>query len=415
VVFALSPNGVDVAIGTDTGDLALRSVVDATVREDVPELHSGLVRGLAFTPDGATVVSHAVDEGVLHLTSTTDWTTQEVGMPWQTNTFALSPDGETALFGPHGLMARPLRPDVDDGEGGCAAGQCATLVPRIERTEVQFSNDGLLIAIAHDAAAWVWDTDTGATVGRYPTSNTTRTVAISPDGAQIVVGNQVIDRVSSEVLGTINARFHAVFSEDGSRIGTDMGPTTIGFWDAETFTELTSFNGLPNGGAIHGHVLSVDMLGDGEILAGAALTSVLVLHADGTTARFDAGERVTHVALHPDGESIMAATGRTRILSWDLDDPEAVTELGPESANTVTISPDGEVLVTSYAEGEWLLVESETGTPLQRLPWPTAGNIDLRRVRPGQEYTPAIARFSPDGDRIATGTGDGMVQIWCRE
>jgi WD40 repeat protein len=139
------------------------------------------------------------------------------------------------------------------------------------------------------------------------------------------------------------------------------------------------------------------------------------LHADGTTARFDAGATVTHVALHPDGESIMAATGQTRILSWDLDDPEAVTELGPESANTVTISPDGEVLVTSYAEGEWLLVESETGTPLQRLPWPTAGNTDLRRVRPGLEYTPAIARFSPDGDRIATGTGDGMVQIWCRE
>jgi WD40 repeat protein len=258
----------------------------------------------------------------------------------------------------------------------------------------------------------VWNTATGEVLDRFQTGATTRAVAISPDGRRVVVGDRVIDRETGNEMGTIDTRFHAVFSGDGTRIGSDVGTTAIGLWDAEAMVDVESFDWAPRTASFT-QVLSIDVSFDGEQVAGAGRNSVFVLQADGRTSRFHAEETVTHVALHPDGQSVLAIAGDDQVLSWRLDDPETVTRLGPESANTLAISPDGTLLVAQLADGEWRLVDAETGADVQRLPWPTMGRIDSRAL--GQVgYTPAIARFGADGNQIATASGDGMVQLWCR-
>jgi len=111
------------------------------------------------------------------------------------------------------------------------------------------------------------------------------------------------------------------------------------------------------------------------------------------------GDRVTRVALSPDG-SKAASIGHDGLLKlWDIGSGETIATYASEAAE---FSLDGRVLATTGAGEEVtsiILRDVESGDRLRVL---SGGHI--RRVT-------ALA-FSPGGRRLASGGSDGLVTVW---
>ena len=73
----------------------------------------------------------------------------------------------------------------------------------------------------------------------------------------------------------------------------------------------------------------------------------------------------------------------------------------------------GAFSVLAYADGEWQIFETGGSTKVEGLPWPTHGGIDPDN-QIGGAFTPPQAHFSGDNRYLVTASGDGMLQIWCR-
>ncbi len=421
LVFALSDDGETLAVGVEVGDLTIIPLADPAAARTTSMERSDPILELAFTPDGGTVASRAyfstrVQAGFnpITLTDLADLRSKSGSSPRGSGRFVISPDGQSVVYGSEGLLVRPLHPDADDDEDGCGAGRCSTLVPRIKNTRVQLSDEGLLIAIGQDDAAWLWNMETGERLERYPLTLGANTVAISPDGERIVAGGQLIERETDVELGRLRARRHAVFSRDRTRLGTDVSPTAIKRWDLDLLPAGEIFDWAPRS-VVGSAVTSLDISDDGSLLAAADRKTVYVIDAEGRVSPYRAESPISQAVLHPNGESVFAVTGVDRVLSWRFEDAAEPLLLGPEAANTLALSPVGDVMVVQFSEAGWLLVDPATGETVQRLPWINVDPFAASARRVGAGDRRPIARFTGDGDRLATASGDGVVQLWCRD
>jgi len=118
-------------------------------------------------------------------------------------------------------------------------------------------------------------------------------------------------------------------------------------------------------------------------------------------------DAVNAVALSPD-ETTIASGGADRVFRlWNAESRELVFT-SPEQEmplTSITYSPDGELLAS--ATGDW-----------QK--WQQPGEVKLWKASSGEERASLeghatqvnVAVFSPDGSQLATGTGDALLHIW---
>jgi WD40 repeat protein len=374
--------------------------------------HAGPVRGIALSPDGATLASVG-DDGTVRL-----W---DVGKRTQLGQPLLGHIGsvDAVAFSPNGAMVASGGDDgtvrLWDVRAGKPLGQ-----PLIGHagpvTGVAFSPDGTMLASAgDDGTVRLWDVRTHKQLGRSLTGHKGNVlgVAFSPDGAEVASAGldktvrlwnvSTHQQLGQPLLGHEGPVVSVAFSPDGATLASAGYDNAVRLWDVATHHSLGVLRaqaGPP--------VYAVAFAPDGATLASA--------NNDGTVRLWDVH---THRQL---GEPLYGHTGPVRAVAfgnndatvasgsddgtvrlWDWrNDPDRRLYGHRGAVESVAFSPDGATLASAGFDGTVLLWGVRTGKQLgQRL-----------RPRVGRTYPVRGIAFSPDGATLASAGNDGTVRLW---
>ena len=119
---------------------------------------------------------------------------------------------------------------------------------------------------------------------------------------------------------------------------------------------------------------------------------------EGATARLGKG-RITEIAYSPDGTRL-AVAGSIGIWLYDAQTDEALDLLTGHTSvvTSVSFSPDGNTLASGSGDNTVRLWDANTGSPLRTLT--------------GHTSWVSSVSFSPDGNTLASGSWDNTVRLW---
>jgi WD40 repeat protein len=333
--------------------------------------HTARVRHALFSPDGTRIVTTSDDQtvrlweaGTGRALRTLDWLRHQVRP---------------------GVIRPPNRPVLS------------------EVKRVAFSADGKrLLTVDSSYAARVWDTSTGKEVAVF--RGMVDHARLSHDGERVLtwvssaqfryllVRDVATGKEVARCVGHEDGITAAEFSPDGRTIVSGSYDRTVRLWDATTGQQRA---------VLRGHQERVDDVcfsPDGEWIASAS---------DDRTARLwrtaSVKERATRrgldsqlVRVSPDGERVLAPSGRTAVGVWDVRTGKQLVDqtgyLLPGGA-----SPDGRLLLLA------------AGTAVRVV---DAGTGKDQAVLRGHEKAVGRAVFSGDSKRVVTASNDGTARVW---
>ncbi len=295
---------------------------------------------------------------------------------------------------------------------------------------VEFSPDGSqLVSGSWDETVRFWNVSTAEEVRRL-TWHTDRVnaVAFSPDGMLLASGSRDntirLWNVSTEteernLIGDTNG--YSVnsldFSPDGTLLASGLGrrlhyfwktDLTIRLWDLPTGLELSSFSAPAD------RVNSVAFSPDGMLLGSGSWDSIIRLW-DVSTAeevdRFIGHTSAIHsVAFSSDGTLLASASEDHTVRLWGVHTGvEEQNFIGhTDQVNSVAFSPKGDLLASGAGSPNSSSAESSDYTV--RL-WEVSTGEEVLRFT-GHDVWVNTVVFSPDGNLLASGSGDHTVRIW---
>jgi WD40 repeat protein len=363
--------------------------------------HRGLVRSLAFSPDGAVLAS-----------GSDDWTVRLWSVASGQEIIRLQRHKARVrgvAFSPIGML---LASGSDDGTvqlWEVADGrEHLRLQGHAKRVQsVAFSPDGMLLASGcSDGTVRVWTTASGHELKCLQGHlGGVRSVAFSPDGMLLASGSddwtvRLWAAADGKSLMRLEAHASAVkqvaFSPDGSLLATGSRDHTVQLWDLTSGDRLTQLR--------HGdEVDSLAFSSDGSLLAstsGEQFVRLWDLTSGRETLRLQGHEGwVRSVAFSPDGTRLASTSKDGMVQLWNVAGGQEVMRLqGHQSWNgSVTFSPDG----TRLASGSWEAVQL----------WDVASGQEALRLQSAPGLVSSVA-FSPDGTRLASGSASGAVRLY---
>jgi WD40 repeat protein/transcriptional regulator with XRE-family HTH domain len=326
-----------------------------------------------------------------------------------------------------------------------------------------FSPDGDLLAAAGSGRTIsLWDVSKPAHPVRLGApltgpANTIYTLAFSPDGKILAAGSaddtvrlwNVSNPADPRLLGApIKAASGYVesiaFAPDGTLLAVGSADKTVRLWDIAVPSRPAAV-GKPLTGPAD-LVTSVAFSPDGHLLAAGSQDDKVWLWriSPATTARnvaaspdgtlTGATDWVNSVAFSPDSDQLAAGSSDASVLVWNLatrsltatlPQPQPVTSLEWDgTSRLVDGDADGTVSVWSLPtpvlmagspafdavynpDGALLAVSSQDDLEL----WSTASR-QLLQAKPAPATFVNVVEFAPHGNVLATGYGDGMMQLW---
>jgi WD40 repeat protein len=286
-----------------------------------------------------------------------------------------------------------------------------------------FSPEGELVATSsyrRDPARGVvglvllWDSSTGELVRRIEAgvkpivdlrfSPDGRTLAAATWGFVVYLWDLQAGGDAPRVLampdeGLYNAVDDVAFSPDGKSVAAASKDHTARVWDVATGEPRFTLRGHDN------HVTAVAWSPDGERIAtsGADGTLRLWSAADGTPRGVLRGHRarVDDLAFARDG-GLWSASSDGTLRRWDArhDGYGGVERRTSAACYVAVLSPDGERLATASYDGRIQLWETRG--------WSETGAI---QAHPADKSCHALA-WSGDGARLYSGSHDGTVAVW---
>ncbi len=371
----ISPDGKRLAYSDTRGtinflDMASQQPVGASFDTNT---RSGVV-GLAYSPDGKTLVTGGIDKLVKFWSPATG---DPVGQPLVGHTYSV----DDLSFSPDGKL---LASASEDGTvrlwGLTTIGQRSrSLVGMEDRVwEMAFSPDlNVLAAGGYKGTIWLWDTATGRQIGEPLVGHTHSigALAFSPDNKRLASASCMETCAQNEVR----------------------------LWDVATGKQMLALPGVNKGSVSLAFDPTSSVLGvggtGGVLLLDAATgkqTGDLIPFAEGYTASID---------FSPEG-ALLAIGGGTTIELWDLAKRQAVgspLEQG-ESVFTVAFSPGGNILASGGGD--------KTGGDKSIRLWDVHTGIAIGIPLIGHHGSIVNLAFSADGKTLVSASADGTVRMW---
>ena len=288
---------------------------------------AGVVKSIAFSPDGNRIVTGSDDRSVLVWDAKTGEQLRQLqGHTREVASVAISPDGNRIVSGSYDEMVR-----VWDAKRGEQLSELRGHTSKV--TSVGFSPDGnRIVSGSLDNSVRVWDAKTGEQLGELQGDDSgIRSVAFSPDGNRIISGSfnklQVWDAKTGhqfrEMQGRPDMITSVAFSPDGSQIICGSFHK-LQVWDAKTGEQVRELQGHTS------KVNSVAYSPDGNrIVSGSDDKSVRVWDANtGEQLRELQGytSKVNSVAFSPDGNRIVSGSDNEAVWVWDAKAGEQLRE-----------------------------------------------------------------------------------------
>ncbi|KAG2756665.1 hypothetical protein P692DRAFT_20714972 [Suillus brevipes Sb2] len=274
-----------------------------------------------------------------------------------------------------------------------------------------FFEDGRrVVTCSSDRTLRIWDVERGAQVG-WPFeghSDKVYSVAVSPDNRRIASGGRdktiIIWDVESKQkvfnpLVKHRGRVNSVcFSPDGKRLASGSSDRSVVVWNTETGAALSTFWG-------HDVVWSVAFSPDGLKLSSGSLRVIRVWRTDNAEIEVlhqinaDEVNDVRGVVWSPDGQQLVSASN-DKVKFWDSNGYQIGQPCAgpPSKIYSIAISSDGSFVATTSLDKTVRL-------------WSTSSH---QQIGEPLEHTAEVScvTLSPNGQLLVSGDREGNVWLW---
>jgi WD40 repeat protein len=419
---AFSPDGRLLAAGSADGKVRLWDVADParalpfgrplTVPGAGPQ-----VNAVAFSQNGG-VLTAGTSAGTVMLWKVSGSTAAAYPhMPLQgparaVSGVAFSPDGQTLAASSHDrkVWLWTLRAGAKNKQAVVPDGTLAGATNW--DNAVAFSPDGTSVAAGTSGAnVLVWNLATRAITATVPQPQPVTSVAW--DGSGTIAASDADGTVSlvdlpTPVLPTGNSTGSVAYSPDGKTLA--VGGSSVQLWDTATRTLLAT-RPLPSG-----VVVNATTFGSGGVIA-VALTNGTVALLDGRTLSpigspfpvITGQGEAESVAISPNGQLLVTGADDGSVRLYDVSDPAHPRMLADQHGSgtpvyTVAFAPDGATVAAASTDNVVRLWHVTGGAaPALTLAGHPLGGM--------ASYAIGLA-FSPDSKTLAVGSADKTVHLW---
>ncbi len=376
------------------------------------EGHTRDVLSVAFSPDGAVVLSGSQDGTVKQWDTATGSLKRTISL-WDDFSFevgqqkrdsevwsmAFSPDGTILASG--GFDGKLRLWDLSTSR------QRALLKGHTEQiANVVFSPDGTLLAsYSVDSKIIVWDVETRSQRASLTSQGQVQSLIFSPDGTMLAYGGhgmtvRLWDTVTGEERAELTEHtgvLNLAFSPDGAMLVSSGLIGTVRLWDVESES-----SGIFRERA--GWIMNMAYSPDGATLATYAWDGALRLW-ETTTGNLNAElathtSPVTSVAFSPDSKTLVSGGEDGGVRLWDVRTNSLRATLWGHVTRvfSVAFSPDGRLVASGGFDRTVRL-------------WDVVSGRQIALFTGHENFVRGVA-FSPDGKLVASGSTDETVRLW---